>query len=500
MTAADLRKNAPYIVAFLAIIASLSGLTNGFALDDVHLIVANDRLHHLSRAFSVFTESYWPPEEGASLYRPLTSLAFVVQWFVGGGSPLPFHILSIALYALVSVAVFQLAVLIVDWKAGLVAASVFAVHPLHVEAVANVVGQAELWSALFAIGGLIFYIRDKSIAKVCACYAVSLLFKEHVIVLPAIIAAYELTGARRIRDAAPALIAMSIVGIAFVALRTSVIGELQGAGVSPIFADEGFSARLFTMLRVSTEWMRLFFWPSSLSADYSPSQIPIATGFGTDMIPGVLVIVSAAVFAIHGRRKHPGISFALMSSAILLLIPSNLVVVTGFLLAERTLFLPSVMVVIGATAVLKYTFDNVDIVSAGRPRALRFMLVALSLIVVAGIARSSTRSPVWRDNETLFLNTVLDAPNSAKAHMMVAQLFSDRGNQKKAVAETIEALKVGSPRDSQLFAFAADMFQMAGDCKVASGLYMRSLSLRANQPQVRINASICESRLASLTK
>jgi len=189
-----------------------------------------------------------------------------------------------------------------------------------------------------------------------------------------------------------------------------------------------------------------------------------------------------------------------MSAAILLAIPSNLVVVTGFVLAERTLFLPSVMVVIGAAAVLKYTFDSIGIVSADRARAGRFTLAALSLIVVAGIARSSTRNPVWRDNETLFANTVVDAPRSAKAHMMVAQLFSDRGNQKKAIEETIAALKVGSPKDSQLFAFAADMFQMAGDCKVASGLYARSLELRANQPQVRINASICESRLASLTK
>jgi hypothetical protein len=500
MTAADLRKNAPYIVAFLAIVGSLSGITNGFALDDVHLIVANDRLHHLSRAFGVFTQPYWPPEEGSSLYRPFTSLAFVLQWTVGGGSPLPFHIVSIALYAIVSVAVFQLAVLMVDLKVALIAASLFAVHPLHVEAVANVVGQAELWSALFAIAALICYIRDKSIVKACAFYWVALLFKEHVIVLPAIIAAYEMTGNRRIRDAVPALIAMSLVGIAFIVLRTIVIGELQGGGVSPLFAGEGLGARFYTMLRVSTEWMRLFFWPSTLSADYSPSQIPIATGFEAEMIPGLLVILSACVFAIHSRKNQPVISFALMSAAILLAIPSNLVVVTGFVLAERTLFLPSVMVVIGAAAVLKYTFDSIGIVSADRARAVRFTLAAFSLIVVAGIARSSTRNPVWRDNDTLFVNTVVDAPRSAKAHMMMAQLFSDRGNQKKAIEETIAALKVGSPKDSQLFAFAADMFQMAGDCKVASGLYARSLELRANQPQVRINASICESRLASLTK
>src|SRR4029078_12194085 len=123
---------------------------NGFALDDVHLIATNERLHSLSGALRIFTQSYWPPEEGSSLYRPFTSLGFMLQWLIGGGSALPFHIVSIALYSAVSIAVLRFAGALVDWKVALLAAGLFAVHPLHVEAVANVVGQAELWAALFA--------------------------------------------------------------------------------------------------------------------------------------------------------------------------------------------------------------------------------------------------------------------------------------------------------------------------------------------------------------
>ena len=497
MNGLEIRRYAPLIVALLAVVASISGITNGFALDDVHLIVTNDRLHHLSSALNVFSQPYWPPEEGSSLYRPLSSLAFVLQWAVGNGSPLPFHVVSIALYALVSVAVLRLASLITDEKAALIAAALFAVHPLHTEAVANVVGQAELWSALFAILGLVFYIRDRNVLKVCACYGIALLFKEHVIVLPAIIAAYELTGNRRIRDAVPALTVMAVVGGAFVLVRTSVLGAVQAAGVSPIFVGQPFGVRLLTMLRVSTEWMRLFFWPDSLSADYSPSQIPIATRFAPDMIPGALVIAGAALLVIRERKSRSAISFATTSAAILLVIPSNLLVVTGFLLAERTLFLPSVMVVIAAVSVLRYAFDNVDIVRSDRPRAVRFAGLAVSLVAVAGAAGSAMRNPVWHDNETLILNTVVDAPRSARAHMMMAQLLSDHGNQSKAIEETLVALKLGSQRDSQLFAFAADMFQMAGDCGNASVLYARSLEINSDQPQVRVNAQVCERRLAS---
>jgi hypothetical protein len=494
-----------YLVALLAIVASVTGLKNGFALDDVQLIAANDRLHHLSGALDVFTQPYWPPEEGSSLYRPLTSLAFVFQWVIGGGSPFPFHIVSIVLYAVACVAAYRLALLLVDERSALIAGALFAVHPLHTEAVANVVGQAELWSALFAIGALLIYIRARNaggvsrrkIVEISACYGAALLFKEHVIVLPAIVAAYELTGNRRLRDAVPTLIALTCVGAVFVALRASVIGEIQGAGVSPIFAGEGFSARLFTMLRVSTEWTRLFFWPAHLSADYTPSQVPIATAFAADMISGILVIAAAGIFALRERRNQAAIAFCIVAAGILLLIPSNLIVVTGFVLAERTLFLPSVMVVIAGVAVLRHVFENVDVVARNRAIAARLSTASICVIIGLGVIRSAERNPVWRDNESLIVSTVIDAPESARAHMMMAQLLSDNGLQRKALDETERALELGSPRDSQLFAFAADMYQLAGDCKTASKLYARSLGLRADQPQVRINAAVCAARLAS---
>src|SRR4029078_6048423 len=103
------------------------------------------------------------------------------------------------------------------------------------------------------------------------------------------------------------------------------------------------------MLRVVSEWIRLFFWPATLSADYSPSRIPIATGFAADMLPGITVIAGLAVLAVKVRRSVPVITFAISFVTVLLLIPSNLIVVTGFVLAERTLFLPSVGVVIAVS-------------------------------------------------------------------------------------------------------------------------------------------------------
>src|SRR6476659_3169580 len=101
-----IRRYGPWLVASLAIAASISGIWNGFALDDVHIIVENDRVHSLAHAWQLFGQTYWPPVEGASLYRPLTMLLFATEWVTGNGSPLPFHAMNIILYAGVCVALY----------------------------------------------------------------------------------------------------------------------------------------------------------------------------------------------------------------------------------------------------------------------------------------------------------------------------------------------------------------------------------------------------------
>jgi tetratricopeptide (TPR) repeat protein len=171
-------------------------------------------------------------------------------------------------------------------------------------------------------------------------------------------------------------------------------------------------------------------------------------------------------------------------------------VVTGFVLAERSLFFPSVGVVIGI-AVL---FDRMLHLAASEGRGRRWITAAIAVLLTFGIARSSLRNVVWRDNESLFFKTVEDAPTSARAHMMLATLYSDRGQMPKALEETTLALQLGSSNDRLLLAFAADMFQMGGKCHSAAPLYERSLSIEPDQAQVRLNAAICLTRIGEFEK
>ena len=148
-------------VISLALAASLSGIVNGFAFDDLHIIVEDNRTHSLAHWWQLFAQSYWPLEKGGDLYRPVTMLGFAVQWALGGGAPLVFHIVSIALYALVCAVFLGVLLELLPMRAAWLGAALFAVHPLHVEAVGNVVGQSELLAALFLFLALLVFLRSR---------------------------------------------------------------------------------------------------------------------------------------------------------------------------------------------------------------------------------------------------------------------------------------------------------------------------------------------------
>ncbi|HEX2724074.1 MAG TPA: hypothetical protein VHM24_14245, partial [Gemmatimonadaceae bacterium] len=234
---------AAVVVAVLALLVTGSALGNGFTLDDVPIIASNDRVHSLRAMGNLFSQTYWPPSEGASLYRPLTMASFTVQWAIGNGSPLVFHIVNSLLYAVTCICFYLLAADVIFVGAAFVAAVLFAVHPVHVEVWANVVGQPELAVSIIAFLSVRHYIRrrrtmhfnGRDSAVLVSAFFAALMFKEHAIVLPALFLVAELTlvrtsfGERR-KTLWGFFLLLLVAAGAFVLLRTGVIGNFAGAG------------------------------------------------------------------------------------------------------------------------------------------------------------------------------------------------------------------------------------------------------------------------------
>ena len=495
------RAHAVWIVALFAIAASITSIRNGFALDDVHIIFENDRVHTLRNLPHLFVETYWPPIEGASLYRPLTMVAFSLEWAIGKGSPLPFHAANIVLYALTCIAFFRLLKTVVDVDIAILAAALFAVHPVHSEAVANTVGQSELLVAIFVFIATERYIRARQkgalgvadFAAISGLYIAGCLSKEHALVLPGLLISAEVlikteSLTSRVRRVGPLIAMMILIAIAFMVVRTQVVGALRVGGSNELFDGQPASARVFTMLNVTMDWLRLLLFPAQLSADYSYPRTVLATGPELTMLPGLLVIAASAMVAWKYRREKPVITFAILWIAVTMAIPSNLVMVTGFVLAERTLFLASGAVVLIAAIVF---FELWSRRSVGQKSLTNVLQVAVAVVLLLGATRSATRNVIWKDNESLFTQTVQDVPLSSRAHWMLAEHYALTNRQREGADEMMLAVALGPKKSFGLARFGAEQLARGGMCSRAMPLFRRALNLRSTDTALRHDAGQC---------
>lgn len=505
------RRWAPYTVALLAVASSIVGITNWFTYDDKYIVELNPLMTSKYPWWRTFNTSYWPRDWGGDGYRPLTMLFFKFETWIGHGIPLPFHATNILLYAVTSVLVFLLAKRLMPVWAAWLAAALFAVHPVHVEAVANVVGQSELLVAIALLVAMILYLREReergtlrtrTIVLIAICYGLGCMSKEHAIVLPALLGAAELTviddgrslrqrlGDVRLRVCYLSLV---LVAVAFVGARSLVLWDHGLGGFQPFtpFSSLKISSfdRVLTAVAVVPQWIRLLLWPARLSSDYGPPDIPIAQGVAIWQLPGFLLVLAVLAFAFLLRRRKPVISFGIAVVCIVLLPSSNFVIPAGIVLAERTLFLPSVGAMLMLAAIAVVIQERI----AQRPdRVLleRLAVGTIAVILVAGAVRSGFRSRVWKDNATLFAQAVVDSPDSYRAHYMLGAYYYEQKQNRIGEIQYHRAMEL-FPYDPFLAFNMAEQYRKFGMCSAAVPLYRWSRGLRPDFPMGRSAFAEC---------
>jgi hypothetical protein len=374
--------------------------------DDIPIIQDNGRVHgfDLSLVRGTFSHAYWPPPFVEQLYRPLTLLGLAAQYTIGAGSPMVFRVVSYALYAATAVLVYRLATRVLDPWPALGVAALFAVHPVHVEAVALGVNQAELLVGLIAVAMTTLYIdrrragplRGRDWALLAVLYGFATLVKESGLVLPLFLVAADISVLRsdKARTAASVDVRgyalLGAVAAASLALRFAAAGPSAFAVVPAAdLRGLGIGGRTGVMLHVVPMWLRLFIWPQHLQADFAPGEVLSAGMIEAQF--GFVILCAFALAVVYALRRDRVLAFGLLWMAIALFPVSN-ILPTGVVLAERTLFLPSIgfMLTVGAVAQRVLSTPT----TSGRRWRLA-MAGACSLLVVLGLLRSVGRQAVW---------------------------------------------------------------------------------------------------------
>ena len=128
-----------------------------------------------------------------------------------------------------------------------------------------------------------------------------------------------------------------------------------------------------------------------------------------------------------------------------------------------------------------------------RAREARAALGAAATTVVAlAVFRSATRQAVWRDNETLFAQTVIDAPRSYRAQFFYGQMLFQQGKRAEGERRLRQAIALNpTPSDVSPLNYLATEYRDAGLCRQALPLYERALANDAARPDVRYGMAAC---------
>lgn len=415
----------------LALVVFAGSLGNGFAYDDDPIIQENAVVTEGQWNEAAFGP-YWTIEGYGLLYRPVALIAYAAEWAVGGGDPLVFHLVNVLLHALatglLSWLVLRLArmrpqtALLNRWAdlAALVAGGFFALHPVHVEAVANGVGQGELWAAVGVLGAVHLYIwspgriwqRAVRITAIGACYAIGLGAKEIAVTLPLLLAVVDGVGrgwvqaTARIRRESMVYLLLLAVLVAYLALRWMALGSFVGEEAASVFHDASTMQRVLTALATVPTILMLLFAPLRLAADYDPGVRSLAVSIDADVVLGASLLLGLALLVVVFWRRSPLAGYGVAWFLVAWSIVSNLPFATGVLLAERTLYLPSAGI---AMAV------GVGAAALADSRGLRTALVIAGVAGGAFAVRTATRVPVWFSTFTVMENLATEHPESWRA-------------------------------------------------------------------------------------
>lgn len=491
-------------VAALALAASANSVANRFTYDDVSLIANAPRIHTLDGWWREFARTYWPETMGGDGYRPMTIIAFRAEWALGGGNPAVFHAVSVVLHVAAAVVVFWMACALLPLAAAWIVAALYAVHPVHVEAIANVVGQSELAVALCVTLAVGIYVhgrragpltRDRWFA-IGALYAIACLFKEHAFGMPVLIALAEATV---VRDDAPLrerfgrlrlpLLGLALIATVYLWARSAVVVEgLSGFRPFIVFQALELSStnRVLTMIGASPEWVRLLLWPARLMTEYAPPYIDIAQGPHIVQLPGLLVLIGVIGLTVACWRRSPVTSFGLAWVIITLLPASNFLTTAGFIIAERTLVLPSVGAMIAVGSAIPWLHARIE----GRVALRRVAAAVVVVLLALGVGRSYTRNRVWRDNETLFRQAIIDSPYSYRAHFMLGAMLFDKKRKTEGEAHYRQAIRL-FPYDPLMIYVLAEQYRAAGRCDKALPLYRAFFELREGAARGNLGMASC---------
>jgi protein O-mannosyl-transferase len=439
---ADLKKRDTITVALLFALAAgcyLNTLANGFVYDDEIQILQNPYVrdwHYLPQIFRTTVWSFIGDAGATNYYRPLMTLTFLGLTKVFGESPPGFHLFNLLLNALVVATVFYAGrALFNSHRAAVVAAVLFAVHPVHTETVNWIAAVPDLEATLFILLAFFVYVtepwgRFRSQALVVTLFILALLAKEPALMFAPLLISYDhfvrddrhtTTFAGKFKRYGGVLLA----AVAYLGLRIALFGKL-----APVMqhAQISWTEAILSGFALVAQYTKLLFWPAPLSAFH---VFHVSQSVDNLLVlSGLAIVLSCALFVLLAHKRWPQAPFCVVWIGLTLAPVLNARWMAANVLTERYIYLPSVgfcWLVGWVLAILLDRLESRAGVTKANYGSIGLIGVLLVLALFA-IRETWNRNRIWRDDFALYGATIQTDPDSYIMRMNLGIVHFEAGN------------------------------------------------------------------------
>ncbi|XP_054974244.1 protein O-mannosyl-transferase TMTC1 isoform X2 [Sorex araneus] len=449
-----LRAGAAALLAGASCLCYGRSLRGEFVHDDVWAIVNNPDVRPGGAARgSLFANDFWGrgmADSGShKSYRPLCVLTFRLNVYLTGMDPFYFHAVNVVLHWLASVALMHACDTAVfrDPARAFLAALLFAVHPVHTEAVAGIVGRADVLACLLFL--LAFLSYDRGVAGASpGCLLLSLWLG---------------TCAMLVKETGITVFGVCLLHDLFSLAHTH---------------QEPFLT--YCYLLAFNAWLLLA--PVTLCYDWQVGSIPLVESlWDARNLASLLLALALGALGLHclaacKRLEHRETLLGLLFLVLPFLPASNLFFRVGFVVAERVLYMPSM----GYCILLVHGLSRL---SAGLPRAGAALTVCTLLLLLLFSWKTVKQNEVWLSREALFRSGVQTLPHNAKVHYNYANFLKDQGRDREAVHHYQTALRLYPRHASAL----NNLGTLTKDAVQAQAYYQRALRLNPQHHRALFN-------------
>ncbi|XP_075945746.1 protein O-mannosyl-transferase TMTC3 isoform X2 [Anarhichas minor] len=492
-----------------------NSLLCGFVFDDVSAILDNKDLRPSTPVRNLFLNDFWgtpmAEERSHKSYRPLTVLTFRLNYLFSELVAAFYHLLNVILHAVVCVLFLRVCRLFLDKTSSLVAALLFAVHPIHTEAVTGVVGRAELLSSIFLLAAFLSYTKSTSanhsivwapIALTVVLVAAATLCKEQGITVIGICCVHEvfiaqgftlpmlLDTLRRVlqgKDGFPYAVLQTLLKLIVLVISTLLLVIVRVQVIQsqlPVFTRFDNPAAVsptptrqltFNYLLPVNAWLLLN--PSELCCDWTMGTIPLVESLLDLRNLATLVFYTfLGLLAYHSLRyRHSSARTVIMALSLIVLpfIPaSNLFFPVGFVVAERVLYVPSM----GFCVLVAHGFKIVS--HKGPLKKISWLIIGVLLTTHA--VKTFKRNWDWESEYSLFTSALKVNKNNAKLWNNVGHALENQNNYAKALQYFLQATRV-QPDDIGAHMNVGRTYKNLNKSREAEDAYLVAKSL---MPQV----------------